>query len=68
MTEIRCCCVADNLIGHIDHEAGLLAGLELRELDDDTEAFAAEGRDVGALPTFVTSIHKGKGGKTWRKK
>jgi hypothetical protein len=68
MTEIRCCCTPENLIGHAPMMVGISAGLQLRELDDGTHAFSSDERDdIDQIPGFVRDNRKG-GKKTWRKK
>ena len=67
MTEIRCCCTPENLIGHVPMSAGTAAGLQLRELDDGSYAFSSEERtDIDRIPGFERDNRKG-GKKTWRK-
>ncbi len=64
--EIRCCCTPENLIGHVPHNEGIKAGLELRELDDGSHAFSSEGVEIDQIPGFERDNRKG-GKKTWRR-
>jgi hypothetical protein len=68
MTEVRCCCSPENLIGYVPEEAGREAGLELRELDDGTFAFDSnhDADAVREIPGFTEAAHK-PGTKTWKK-
>ena len=71
MTDVLCCCNPDNQVGTIDHDAGVKAGLELREWEDDAGntglAFSSHGADLDKIPGFVRGGRKG-GRKTWRKR
>lgn len=65
--EIRCCCTPENLIGYVPMLNGLNAGLEMRQLSDDSWAFSSEDRnDIDRIPGFVRDNRKG-GKKTWKK-
>lgn len=76
MTEVRCCCDPDNLLGHLPESDGLAAGLKLRELDDGSKAFDSNDNEdfVKSLPTFEPAVGSSEsktwkeGKKTWRKK
>ena len=68
LTEVRCCCNPENLIGFLPSHT---EDLTLRELDDGTFAFDSNHDEalVRNLPGFVEAgPRKPKGPKTWRKK
>lgn len=66
--EIRCCCDA-NLIGLINAHRAEQAGLTLRELEDGTYAYDADGRRLADIKGAVeASGTKKTWRKTWRKK
>lgn len=76
MHEVRCCCNADNLIGTVPEEAGLAAGLQLRELEEGGVAFDSNHNEeaVRNIPGFqeatssASKTWKKTGTKTWKKK
>lgn len=72
MMDVLCCCNPSNLQG----TAPPNAALEIREWQDEDgntgRAYASNHMPVETLerdiPGFIRVAHKGKGGKTWRKK
>lgn len=67
LTEVRCCCNPENLIGYLPSDT---EDLTLRELTDGTFAFDSnhDADTVRSLPGFIEAgPKKPKGPKTWRK-
>lgn len=65
LTEVRCCCQPENLLGFLPSET---EDLELRELNDGTFAFDSDHDEDGIRqrPEFVP-YNGPKSPKTWRK-
>lgn len=73
MTEVLCCCDPNNLVGVVPTQAGLDAGLQLRDLEEGGQAFdsndnPAAVRDIpGFVPPENIVARKTTGTKTWKK-
>lgn len=72
MTDILCCCKPENVVGRISKEAGLLAGLELKETIDEEghidEAFSSNElseTELAEIAGYEPALYAGPR-RTWK--